>query len=123
MGSLALAPSRSGMTTADSVSTDSGISSAISEEEGDNSNAVKDKDSDASEKADAGKQSRGESQNHPMLKLEKPKLYNSKSKSSFEGLKKIALLIEKAVRQRKVFCLGGKPFSCSKKSVVKEGVD
>ena len=112
--------------TADSVSTDSGISSAISEEEGDNGNGAKDSDvsetvekTEKSEKTEEPKEPK--EKDVQVLKLERPKLYNSKVKSSFEEIKRIALLIEKSVRQKRVFCLGGAHFPSAKKALIKRG--
>ena len=42
-------------------------------------------------------------------------MYNAKLKSSFDEVKRIAFHIEKAVRHKKVFCLGGSHFPSARK--------
>ena len=47
---------------------------------------------------------------HPLFQM-----YNAKLKSSFDEVKRIAFHIEKAVRHKKVFCLGGSHFPSARK--------
>ena len=44
-------------------------------------------------------------------------MYNAKLKSSFDEVKRIAFHIEKAVRHKKVFCLGGSHFPSARKVI------
>ena len=44
-------------------------------------------------------------------------MYNAKLKSSFDEVKRIAFHIEKAVRHKKVFCLGGSHFPSAGKVI------
>lgn len=120
------APVTRPVTAGDTVSTDSGISSAISEEETDNGatssssgdGKKESRDPDMSDKTDISEKT---AQKYPALKLEKPKLFNNKAKTYFEEVKRIAILIEKAVRQKKVFCLGGNHFPSARKALLKRG--